>query len=639
MKLHRLFPVIMAIIMLFAMTPTAFAGTSASGGDNITIICTNDVHCAYTQYERLATAAKDADLLVDAGDAIQGGLIASLSKGEDIVAIMNRLGYDISAIGNHEFDYTVPQLQKLAGAADFPYVSCNFIDCKTGKTVFEPYKIFDVKGKKIAFVGITTPKTFVASTPTHFRDAAGNQIYSFCEDASGKELFKAVQKAVDSAKAEKADFVIALAHLGDGNDCIPWRSADVIKNTSGIDFLIDGHSHKEYVKTVTDKSGKGVQIIQTGTKLESIGKIELSKDGAFSAEVIPAANYATDPDFSKYLAGFTAKLDNLKSKIVAKTDVDLYMQDSDGNNLVRRQETNLGDLCADAYRNAMNADIALINGGSIRSNLPKGDISYMDIMNVLPFGNYICLVEVTGQQIKDAIELGASVLPDTYGGFLQVSGVTYTIDTTVPTHVVTNEKKEFVTAGHEYRVHDILIGGEPLDPNRKYTVAGGDYLLKSGGDGYSMFGPNNVRLVIEGVLTDSEVLVSYITEKLGGTVGEKYSEPQRRITILGDAAVSTVPEPVTKAQSASAAAGSDSAAGANPAAGQAAGRTSDQASSAAAASGSLTYFVVKGDSLSKIAKTKYGSASKWPLIYEANKQLIKDPNKIYIGMQLKIPAA
>ena len=614
MKSKKLLSLLLVLAMMFSLTVTASAEEaaviSAAPADEIVILHTNDVHCSYEAYDKVAALAKDADLLVDAGDAIQGGVIGTLSKGEYIVDIMNEIGYDAAVPGNHEFDYDMDQFLKLAKEkAEYPYLSANFVD-KTGKPVFDAYKLFEVDGKKVAFVGLTTPETFTKSTPTYFQDGNGNYIYGFCEGGNVQELYAAAQKAIDAAEAAGADYVIGLGHLGIDGESSPWTSKEVIANTTGFDAFIDGHSHSTFAETVKDKAGNDVAFAQTGTKLANVGKITIKADGTITCENIDLANVTADADTTAYIAGVTEKFDALQNTVVAKTEVELTINGADGKRAVRSAETNLGDLCADAYRVMLGADVAFVNGGGVRANLAAGDITYGDIVNVHPFGNEACLVKVTGQQIKDALELGASAYPGESGGFLQVSGLTYTIDSTIPSSVVRDEKNMFVKVDGAYRVSDIQVGGQPLDVNKTYTLASHNYMLKSQGDGYAMFGTDNVEIIKDCVMIDNQVLINYIVEELNGTVGQEYAAPAGRITIV--TAPAEPEQPVEPAKPA-------------------------EPEKPAAESG--TYTVVAGDCLWSIAQKTYGTGTKWGVIYEANKATVKDPGMIYIGQVLTIPAA
>ena len=517
--------------------PAPAEETAYLGLDNdIVILYTNDVHCAVDDnlgYTGLATVKNALEaqgkhvVLVDNGDAVQGDTIGTLSNGEYIIDIMNEVGYDVATPGNHEFDYGMDQFFALTEQANFPYVSANFVD-SDGNTVLDPYVIKDVAGVKIAFVGISTPKTITTSTPKYFQDDNGNYIYSFQQDETGEKLYAAVQSAVDAARAEGAQFVIALAHLGIEEDCSPWTSSEVIVNTTGIDAVLDGHSHSMIQgEKVKNKDGAEVLLSSTETKLAYIGCLTIKDDGSMSTTLI------SDNGMKEFIGGIQEEFEELVNTVVASTDVDLIIKDpASGERIVRVSETNLGDLCADAYRAMSGADVAIVNGGGVRADIPAGDITYGQIIAVHPFGNEMCVVECTGQEILDALELGCSKLPAESGGFLQVSGMTYTVDLNVESTVKLDENGMFVEVEGERRVKDVTIGGEPLDPEKTYTLASHNYKLKDCGDGYSMFADN--VFLQDSVMIDNQVLINYIVDVLGGTVGEEYADPygQGRITII-----------------------------------------------------------------------------------------------------------
>ena len=517
--------------------PTPAEETAYLGLDNdIVILYTNDVHCAVDDnlgYTGLATVKNALEaqgkhvVLVDNGDAVQGDTIGTLSNGEYIIDIMNEVGYDVATPGNHEFDYGMDQFFALTEQANFPYVSANFVD-NDGNTVLDPYVIKDVAGVKIAFVGISTPKTITTSTPKYFQDDNGNYIYAFQQDETGEKLYAAVQSAVDAARAEGAQFVIALAHLGIEEDCSPWTSSEVIVNTTGIDAVLDGHSHSMIQgEKVKNKDGAEVLLSSTETKLAYIGCLTIKDDGSMSTTLI------SDNGIKEFIGGIQEEFEELVNTVVASTDVDLIIKDpASGERIVRVSETNLGDLCADAYRAMSGADVAIVNGGGVRADIPAGDITYGQIIAVHPFGNEMCVVECTGQEILDALELGCSKLPAESGGFLQVSGMTYTVDLNVESTVKLDENGMFVSVEGDRRVKDVTIGGEPLDPEKTYTLASHNYKLKDCGDGYSMFADN--VFLQDSVMIDNQVLINYIVDVLGGTVGEEYADPygQGRITII-----------------------------------------------------------------------------------------------------------
>ena len=525
--------------------------------NSIVILFTNDMHCGvedglgFEGVARIKTALEEEGknvILVDAGDAVQGDVIGTLSKGEAIIDLMNAVGYDVATIGNHEFDYGMEQFNKNVGLAKFKYVACNFIG-PDGNPVLDPYTIIECAGKKVAFVGVDTPQTFKSSTPTYFMDEEGNFIYSFCEGNKGQDLYDAVQKAVDAARAEGADYVIALTHLGIEDDCRPWTAPDVIEHTTGIDAVIDGHSHSVIDKAVV-KNLDGAEVLheQTGTKLANLGMMTIDPEGKFSAKLINISAMELIDDLGllndnggigEAVAAKLAENEELINKVVAHTDVELVVNDPVVTDvrIVRRMETNLGDLCADAYRAMGETDVAFVNGGGVRAAIPAGDITFGQIIKVHPFGNALCVVEATGLEIMDALEFSASKLPGEFGGFLQVSGLKFDIDMNVESPVKTDEKGFFVSVEGNRRVKNVEVlqpdgSYAPIDPEKVYTVACHNYLLLEMGDGYTMFADNN--LLRDSVMIDNQVLINYIVDVLNGTVGSEYVDPygQGRITII-----------------------------------------------------------------------------------------------------------
>ena len=510
------------------------------------ILFTSDVHCGiesnfgYAGLAMVRDAYKNAGyhvLLVDNGDSIQGEPVGTMTTGEANIKLMNAVGYDIATMGNHEFDYGMDRFFELSKMANFPYISCNFN--KGGELQFAPYVIKEFDGVKIAFVGITTPKTLTSSTPKYFQDENGNFIYGFFEDETGEGLYNAVQKAVDDARAEGASIVIAMAHLGNEAECSPYTYKDVIANTTGINALLDGHSHDTDHVEMRNKARETVLRQGCGTKLEGVGYLKIAaKNGAMKAGVMMWNNddfnatqlYQLDTDVTKAVAEATETLNAKLAEVVAKTDVELTINDpvavtEDGKavRIIRNAETNLGDLCADAYRYVSGADIAFVNGGGIRVSIKEGDITLNDILKVHPFGNALCVCEATGQQILDALEFGAKDVPGEFGGFLQVSGLTYEIHTSVPSSVKLDEKGLFAGVEGEYRVKNVMVGDEPLDLEKTDTLASHNYMLQGQGDGYTIFEDNVYTQ--ESVMLDNQVLITYITEGLNGVVGAEYANP------------------------------------------------------------------------------------------------------------------
>ncbi|MBQ3155306.1 MAG: bifunctional metallophosphatase/5'-nucleotidase [Clostridia bacterium] len=544
--MKKFLALILAAMLLLGCAAMAEEAAPALTKD-VVVLFTSDVHCGIDQgwgYVGLA-ALRDAlvaqgnhVVLADNGDAIQGEPVGTMTKGEALIDLMNTVGYDVAIPGNHEFDYGMDRFLELTGKASFPYISANFN--KEGELVFKPYIIKEFDGVKIAFVGITTPKTLTSSTPAYFMDDAGNFIYGFFQDESGEKLYNAVQTAVDAAIAEGADYVVAMGHLGNEAECAPWTYADVIANTTGIDALLDGHSHDKDQVTMKNKAGEDVLRSGCGTKLEGIGYLRIAKDGTMENGLYEwtidfAASELFKNDVSIAVENATAALNEKLGEVVASTQVDLVIKDpATGVRIVRTAETNLGDLCADAYRDQSGADVAIVNGGGVRDIIKAGEITLNDILKVHPFGNAMCVIEVTGQQIQDALEFGAKDVPSEFGGFLQVSGMTYEIHTYIPSSVKMDEAKMFVGVEGEYRVKNILVGGEPLDVTKTYTLASHNYKLKGNGDGYTMF--DGCKILQDEVKLDNQVLMDYITGTLGGVVGEEYADP------YGQGRIVAVPE-------------------------------------------------------------------------------------------------
>ena len=543
--MKKLLAVLLALTMLLGVSALAEENAPLFQQD-VMILFTSDVHCGiesnfgYAGLAMVRDAYKNAGyhvLLVDNGDSIQGEPVGTMTTGEANIKLMNAVGYDIATMGNHEFDYGMDRFFELSKMANFPYISCNFN--KGGELQFAPYVIKEFDGVKIAFVGITTPKTLTSSTPKYFQDENGNFIYGFFEDETGEGLYNAVQKAVDDARAEGASIVIAMAHLGNEAECSPYTYKDVIANTTGINALLDGHSHDTDHVEMRNKARETVLRQGCGTKLEGVGYLKIAaKNGAMKAGVMMWNNddfnatqlYQLDTDVTKAVAEATETLNAKLAEVVAKTDVELTINDpvavtEEGKpvRIIRNAETNLGDLCADAYRYVSGADIAFVNGGGIRVSIKEGDITLNDILKVHPFGNALCVCEATGQQILDALEFGAKDVPGEFGGFLQVSGLTYEIHTSVPSSVKLDDKGLFAGVEGEYRVKNVMVGGEPLDMEKIYTLASHNYMLQGQGDGYTIFEDNVYTQ--ESVMLDNQVLITYITEGLNGVVGAEYANP------------------------------------------------------------------------------------------------------------------
>lgn len=505
------------------------ASSEVKAMEDIVILYTNDVHCAvetnlgYRSVELVRNSLEGVGknvILVDSGDSIQGDYIGSLTDGEAIIEIMNSLGYDAMALGNHEFDYGVDRLQELDTIADFDFVSCNFIDKETGNTVFKPYSMVECDGVKFAFIGISTPDTFKSSTPAYFQDEDGNFIYDMCGDETGDLLAQTVTQTAAQAREDGADYVIALSHLGIESTLSPYTSSELIPMISGVDAYLDGHSHTTVDNnTVKDADGHAVPVSQTGTKLNRIGMLTFDENGAIQTKLIDCA------EVDAVIDGKTTALDAELDVVIGKTDFPLIITDpASGNRLVRLTETNLGDFVTDAVRDYTGADIAIINGGGIRADIPTGDITNRNIQTVMPFNNEVSMISCSGQQILDALEYSVMFYPNEFGGFLQVSGLTFDVDVDVPSGVVVDEMGMFVgIEGDSRRISNVMVNGEPLDPARQYTLGGISYTLLNSGDGYTMF--SDCEVLLSSSITDNRMLVEYITDKLGGAISEDYSDP------------------------------------------------------------------------------------------------------------------
>ena len=548
--MKKLIALLLAVCMVLGLMTTVFAADEKS--NDIVILHTDDAHCGVNDNLGYAgVAAYKAEMekthnyvaLVDCGDAIQGESIGTLSAGAYLVDIMNEVGYDFATFGNHEFDYKLPQLAKLTKQAKYQYLACNFkyIGKGTSDLNYKPYEIVTYGDKKVAFIGIVTPESFTKSTPAYFQDESGNYIYSFSEDETGTALYETVQKTVDEARAAGADYVIAMGHLGNEGITDRWTSKAVIANTTGIDAVLDGHDHVAGVQKVANKDGKQIVLTEPGTKFENLGKLTIKTDGTITAELISPKEFTEkDAGITAYITKLTDTFKEYVSKVVAKSSIALPDKDENGNRLVRNHETALGDLCADAFRVMMDADLGIMNGGGIRKPIKAGDITLDNILSVFPWGNLPCKMEVTGQTVLDMLEMGAINYPEESGGFLSVSGLKYTIMAGVPSSIELTDKGEFSKVAGKYRVTNVQVLNkktneyEPLDLNKTYTLGGIDYTILYCGDGFTMFNDSKVLKAGDASYTDAQMVVDYIENKLGGTIGEEYAKPQGRISVNTD---------------------------------------------------------------------------------------------------------
>lgn len=528
--------------IFFSLIITLIPHSAFALQQDIIILYTNDVHCGIEDnlgYAKVAGYKQDLlqqnpnVILVDAGDAIQGAPIGKLTNGESIINTMNTVSYDFAIPGNHEFDYGMTQFLSLVPKLNSGYYSFNLIDKRTNKNILPAYKIFQFEDTKVALIGATTPNTLTSSTPTYFQDEQHNFIYTFCEDSTGQKFYDKLQQTVNTVRELGADYVILVGHLGINGSTPRYNSMTIANSTQGIDAIIDGHSHEIIPNlTINNKQGKPVLITQTGTKLQYLGKLTITPQGNISSELLN--NLTTiDTTTADIIAQEKIKFEPLLQQTIGKSTIKLTTIDPQTKlRLVRSDETNFGDFVTDAFKTVLHADVAIANGGSIRNELPIGTFTYNDILTTFPFGNMCMSIEVTGQQLLDALELGAMNAPEEFGGFLQISGATYTIDTTIPSNVLLNEQGNFIKVNGAYRVKDVQINGKPLDLQKKYTVAGTSYILRHGGNGMTMF--NYSKIVQNEYMTDVDVLIEYIQNHLNATIGSEYTNPygQNRITII-----------------------------------------------------------------------------------------------------------
>ena len=519
--------------------PAAFAEeTNCFFGDkaDVTILYTNDVHTyidnkspkpTYAAIAALKKSIEDTGrdvLLVDAGDHIQGTAYGSMDDGATIIELMNEAGYDLATPGNHEFDYGMARAKAVLREADFPYVSCNWVDLRTGFNVLPSVKFFFVGGRKIAFVGVTTPETFTKSTPAYFmNDAQTKYIYDILGGEDGQKLYDAVQEAIDKAEFWGADTIIGLGHLGVDPSSSPWTSEEVIAHPHGFDAFIDGHSHTVMAnKQVTDASGKAVTLTQTGSYFKNIGKMTVGADGTITTELIDTYE-GLDAAVAATASNWISAVDDMLGEEIAVGDTKFYINDpATGKRRIRSGETNLGDFVADGIYTYFNeieelhCDIAIMNGGGIRTDVEAGPWSFKTCKTVSPFGNVACLMSVTGQQIQDALEFGARFAGaegKENGGFLQVAGARYTIHPMIPNTVQTNDKNVWTGSAATPRVSNVEIYDkttgtyQPLDPNATYALAGMNYTLRNLGDGFAMF--DGATLIKDYVSEDYLVMSSY----------------------------------------------------------------------------------------------------------------------------------
>ena len=522
--------------------------------DDIIILHTNDVHCGIDQiigYDGLMLFKKELEtkykhvILVDAGDHIQGGSIGLLSKGKDIIDIMNKINYTVATLGNHEFDYQLEILYNLSSLSNKEYICANFCYRVNKTSIFAPYRIIQVGEKKIGFIGLVTLQT-LTKTYLHSLVYPENNtlIYDVLNGEHGKELYERVQQHIDDLRdVEHVDYVIIISHFGYGGDSLKeYTSTGLLENLERVDAIIDGHTHLIYNETHKDKKSKDIYISQAGTKLSNVGKITITTEGNITSEMfdeIPLFEGYTDymkvtrnnktryvdPEMNEFLKSIINSHEKEFKEYVGKTDFDV-LGASSKEHVMRSGENNLCDLITDSMKYLGNSDLALLNAGSIRNDLLKGNITYSNIIDVLPFANRLVVLEIQGKDLLDILEFGVRTLPGISSRFSQVSGIHFKVDDSIKSPVIVNDMESFDRIEGERRIYDVFIGNESLDENKNYTISVNDYLA-SGGDGYSMLSKYKKRN--DTSVEMSVVLKDYIKNVLNESIPERYNNTQGRI--------------------------------------------------------------------------------------------------------------
>ena len=525
-------------LLLVACSPKQYAPTKQPPSSYpITIIYDNDVHCAVDNYPQLAALRNTVQLqtpyvtTVSSGDFLQGDLIGAASKGGSIVTILNAIDYDLVTLGNHEFDYGVPRLLELTDSLDATVVCCNLRNAKADTTLFEPYHIVTYGNTVIAYLGISTPATISATSPAYFQDEQGNVKYDFSES----DFIATVQRAIDHAHHDGAQYIIALSHLGDKLEQDTNTSITLIQKTRGLDVVLDGHSHSVLPDTlVRDKDGNPVLLSSTGSSLRNIGLLTLDSSGHFHTQLIPSTSCATDSTIYRIVAHEKKRILAQGSSTLATTAFPLSDSDAQGNRAVRNQETTLGNLCADALRSELHTDIVILNGGGFRAGIPAGNINANALKRVMPFDNSCCIATMTGQQILDALEYCVSPLPAETGNFPQVSGMKFTIDLSATPTVINDYQGMFVGVVGDRRIQNLQILNpntqqyEPVDPQKTYTIASLSYLIQQQGSGGMLRYATLQRDTQSSVI---EILSLHLKHTLQGKVPQSYKKIDGRITI------------------------------------------------------------------------------------------------------------
>jgi len=505
---------------------------------SIVILHDNDVHCAiegYLPFAGYKRAVIDADTAyvatVSSGDYVQGGSLGSVSRGSYIIDMMNAVGYDVVTLGNHEFDYGGERMQELMSSLKAEVVSANVSLAGEVQTLYAPFTLRRYGNRTVGFVGATTPGAAVSEAYTFF-DKQGNPVFDAHED----EVTLRVQQAVDEARAQGADYVILLSHLGEVPVLSYVNTTELIAQTRGIDAVLEGHTHNLIVEQWIDNAnGKPVLLTETGTRFSHIGKLVISPDGTLHAECIPVDQVSGlhDARTDSVMAVIDAEVSGLMEQKLIHSGFPLFANDAQGNRIIRCSETNLGDLVSDAMRVVTGTQIALMNGGGIRADIAEGDVKYMHVNDVLPFSNSVLTLYMTGQQIVDLLEWTCQDLPEMSGNFMQASGLRYTADCRYQNQLSVDEEGVLIVEGKRRVIKVEVLDGDrylPIDPHRKYLVTTIEYISNTGRAFPTMVPLPHVN---DDLMGDIECLIQYLN-MMDGEMPERYRKPdgEGRIKIL-----------------------------------------------------------------------------------------------------------
>lgn len=523
--------------------------------DDIVLLHINDVHCGINNtigydgyalyYDELKTKYKNV-IKVDIGDHIQGGTIGPISEGDSINKIMNKIGFDVATLGNHEFDYGIEQLFKLNKNLTIKYICANFCYRKNKTTIFDPYKIIEAGNKKIGFIGVLTPYTFSKTYLSSILDENGEPLYDFLNGNNGQELYDTIQNHINKLRNdEKIDYIILLSHTGMKNgNRIEFPTENLISNLEGVDAILDGHSHVIYNTTTKDKNWNNIPISQVGTNLQAVGTLILKNDGNITSEIL---SEIPEPKNKSLAILINRDKERWVNKEIYDYIIDLWKEYNEELNVqfgflnfdfivmssdssfpyCRYQECTLGNLITDAIKTIGNGEFTIINGGSIRNNMYKGNLTRGGIISVLPWFNNIVMKRVTGQCILDALEFGVSKLPDK-GGLFQLSGITFDADLSINSSVIIDSTGMFLNITGKRRVSNVKINGKVIDIKKIYNASLIEYIA-NGGSGYSMF--TDFEVFNESLITDTDALSYYIKNNLNGNIPEDYKNAQGRINL------------------------------------------------------------------------------------------------------------